>query len=330
MARTRLVLSALAVALSLGAGAPAVAGDDHHGRDKDDHGSFPDRIDLPDGFAPEGIAIGRHGPRAWVGSLVDGDILELDLRTGDRKLLSEGPGTPTVGLMVDRRGRLFAAGGPSGDARVISTRTGDVLATYRLATGSTIINDVALLDGVVWFTDSFAATLHGVPLERDGDLPDQDEVVHLDLHGDWRQVPGFNANGITTTPDRESLLVANTAVGTLYRVDPDTGEADEVDVADIPVTVPVPDDSGPVPFGDGLLRRGRTLYVVQNTADQVAVLRLDEDGERARLREILTDDEFDSPTTVAVYRDSLYLPNARFSDPPQPPDAEYWVTRIDR
>ena len=34
---------------------------------------FPSRIELPDGFEPEGIAIGP-GAKAWLGSLADGDI----------------------------------------------------------------------------------------------------------------------------------------------------------------------------------------------------------------------------------------------------------------
>jgi sugar lactone lactonase YvrE len=328
MDRSYLFLPALAVALSVGAALPATADDggphDGHGH----HRSLPDRIELPDGFQPEGIAAGRHGATAWVGSLVDGDILELDLRTGEHELFAEGPGTPTLGMKVDRRGRLFAAGGPSGEARVFSTRTGELLASYRLATGTTIINDVTLLDGVAWFTDSFAAVLHGLPLGPDGELPGQDEVRHLRLGGQWRQVAGFNANGISSTPDGEALLVASTALGKLFRVDPETGDAEEVELAD--VSTPVPGATGPVPFADGLLRKGRTLYVMQNTANQVAVLRLDEEGERARLREVLTDDDLDSPTTAAVYRDSLYVANARFSEPPQPPDAEYWVTRLDR
>jgi len=329
MARFYLSLPALAVALSLGAALPAAATDDdgpHNGHRH--HGALPDRIELPDGFQPEGIAAGRHGPTAWVGSLVDGDILQLDLRTGDRELLSEGPGTPTVGLTLDRRGRLFAAGGPSGQGRVVSTRSGDVLANYKLATGTTFINDVTLLDGVAWFTDSSNPVLHGVPLGPHGRLPDQDEVMHLKLGGEWRQVPGFDANGIASTPDGEALLVANTALGTVFRVDPETGKAEEVDLPDVPTTVK--GAVGPVAFADGLLRSGRTLYVVQNTANQVAVLRLDEEGDRARLEDVLTSENFDAPTTAAIYRDSLYLPSARFRTKPLPPDAPYWVTRVDR
>src|SRR5918998_1165469 len=66
--------------------------------------TFPDRIELPDGFQPEGIAIGP-GPVAWFGSRVDGDIYEVSLRTGEGEVISQGPGTASVGLKADRRGR---------------------------------------------------------------------------------------------------------------------------------------------------------------------------------------------------------------------------------
>ena len=36
---------------------------------------------------------------------------------------------------------------------------------------------------------------------------------------------------------------------------------------------------------------------------------------------------FDVPTTVAAYRGSLYLPNARFGNA-SPTTADYWVTRL--
>jgi hypothetical protein len=41
----------------------------------------------------------------------------------------------------------------------------------------------------------------------------------------------------------------------------------------------------------------------------------------------LTSPEFDVPTTVAAYRGSLYLPNARFGIA-SPETADYWITRI--
>src|SRR2546421_808047 len=90
--------------------------------------SFPTTIALPDGFPPEGIAIDGH--LAYFGSRLDGSIYRADLRTGTGAVLSKGPGTPSLGLKVDQRGRLFVAGGTGGDARVLDARTGKVLASY--------------------------------------------------------------------------------------------------------------------------------------------------------------------------------------------------------
>ena len=41
----------------------------------------------------------------------------------------------------------------------------------------------------------------------------------------------------------------------------------------------------------------------------------------------LTSPGFDVPTTIASYRHSLYLPNARFTTPPTP-TTDYWITRV--
>src|SRR5437870_3819606 len=72
-------------------------------------GTFPTTIALPPGFPPEGIAIGGH--LAYFGSRLDGSIYRADLRTGTGKIISAGPGTPSLGLKLDHRGRLFVAGG---------------------------------------------------------------------------------------------------------------------------------------------------------------------------------------------------------------------------
>jgi hypothetical protein len=59
------------------------------------------------------------------------------------------------------------------------------------------------------------------------------------------------------------------------------------------------------------------------------VVELNPDGTAGEVVETLTSPDFDVPTTVAAYMDSLYLPNARFgTTDPQP--AAYWITRIDR
>lgn len=277
---------------------------------------FPDRIELPDNFQPEGITIGPRN-QAYLGSRLDGDILRADLRTGRTTTISQGPGTASVGLKIDQRGRLFVAGGPAGTLRVVDSRTGALLRTYQLATGESFVNDVLVSGDTVWVTDSRRATLFRLDLGRRGELPAQ--ATPLPLTGDWVQAPsGTNAaNGISDTPDGRALLVVNSSNGGLYRVDPRTGATTLVDLGGAVLT-----------NGDGLLREGRTLYAVQNRLNQVAVLTLSKDGGSGTLQRTITDDDFDVPTTVARQGRSLYLPNARFSTTPTP-TTEYWITRVD-
>ena len=313
----RIVARAFAAAALTGFLAVSAAGAAQAASSPPGGGKVADLIELPDGFSPEGIAIDPRGT-AYLGSLADGDIYAADLRTGQGEVISQGPGTPSVGLKVDRFGRLFVSGGPSGSARVIDTATGDVLESYQLTTGPAFINDVVLTRDGAWFTNSSAAELYFLPVGPSGELPDASEVVTLPLTGDWVQQPGFNANGIAETTDHKALLVIQSATATLFRVDPATGEATAVDLG-----------GDALPNGDGLLVIGRTLYVVQNFSNAVAVVRLDAQGTRGTIVDELTSPEFDVPTTVAAYGSSLFLPNARFSTPPTPA-TEYDVVRIDR
>jgi sugar lactone lactonase YvrE len=283
----------------------------------------PARIDLPDGFQPEGIAINAAlGPRArfaYLGSLADGDIYRANLQTGKGRVISQGPGTPSVGLKIDPRGRIFVSGGPAGSARVVDARSGGVLARYRFAKAPTFVNDVVLAGRTVWFTDSMRARLYGLPLGRNGKLPRGSAVIKLPLRGQWRHAPNsFNANGIERTPDRAALLVVQTVTGFLFRVDPRTGHARRVDLG-----------STVLKNGDGMLRDGRTLYVVQNQLNRIAVLRLNAKGTTGRLVKAISSTGFDVPTTVARRGASLYLPNARFTTPPTPTTA-YWATHVQR
>ncbi|HEX6760774.1 MAG TPA: hypothetical protein VF086_20540 [Propionibacteriaceae bacterium] len=199
---------------------------------------------------------------------------------------------------------------------MVDVETGRIIRNYSFTTDPAFINDVVLTRDFAWFTNSQAAQLYGVPLNRGG--TPGDDFITLELTGDWEQVVGFNANGIAETPNRQALLVVNSTTDLLYRVDPETGEATQVDLGGTSLT-----------SGDGLLVLGNTLYVVRNQLNQVAVIKLDADGTSGALVDTLTSPDFDVPTTVAAFGNSLYLPNARFTTPPTP-DTPYWVTRIDR
>jgi sugar lactone lactonase YvrE len=315
--RLRLLFAALLSALlSVALLAPAEARPRH---------SYPDRIELPAGFQPEGITIGK-APVAYLGSRTDGDIVAANLKTGQLRLVSEGLGTgfPSIGLKVDKRGLLYVAGGTAGTGRVISARTGKILADYDFTdAANTFVNDVVLTDRYAWFTDSRQAQLYRVERARNGRNADSAEVRTVPLSGEWEQVQVSgpttnNANGIAQTPDGRALLVVNSATGKLFRVDPQTGVATQVDLGGYALT-----------NGDGLLVQGRTLYVVQNRLNRVAVIELNRRGTAGELVKTLTSPDFDVPTTVAAYKGSLYLPNARFGVA-SPLTADYWITRIDK
>ncbi|MFD7667879.1 SMP-30/gluconolactonase/LRE family protein [Streptomyces sp. NPDC059788] len=282
-------------------------------------GGWPTTLPLPDGFQPEGIAIGP-GPYAYFGSLADGSVYRAELATGRGRLItgSLGTGRRSIGLKTDARGRLFVAGGP-GTLRVIDTRSGAVLATYAAGDGQNFVNDVLLTRGAACFTDSFRPQLYVLPLGRHGELPGPDGVRTLPLTGEWVQGPDFTANGIEYTPDRTALLVVNSFAGALFRIDPRTGDARRV-----------PHTGPPLVNGDGLLLLERDLYVVQQAQNAVDVLRLNRSGTRGRAVARITDPRFQVPTTAAACGDRVYLPNARFDVNPPLPTTTYTAVAVAR
>jgi sugar lactone lactonase YvrE len=164
-----------------------------------------------------------------------------------------------------------------------------------------------------WFTDSRAAVLHGVPRGRPG------RVRALPLTGEWVQAPaGTNsANGLVATPDGSGLIVVN--AGRLYRVSLRTGHAAVIAL----------EGAADVTNGDGLVRVGRTLYVVQNRLNKVTVFRLDRRAGTATLTRTITDPRFDVPATAARWGDRLYLVNARFTSP-QTPETTFNAVAVPR
>jgi sugar lactone lactonase YvrE len=279
--------------------------------------ALPDTIRLPDGFQPEGIAAGR-GTSLYVGSIPTGAIWKGDARTGQGRVLVPGrDGRAAIGIKVDRRDRIFVAGGPTGQAFVYDARTGADLASYRLTSLTpTFVNDVVVTRRAAYFTDSLNQQLYVVPLGRHGRLPGQDAVRTLPLTGELRYTAGFNLNGIAAAKGGRVLLAVQSNTGLLFRINPRTGETHEVDLGGASLT-----------NGDGLLLRGRTLYVVRNQLNQIAVVRLDGSLRSGRVVDTLTDPDFDVPTTITFTAGSLYAVNARFSTPPTP-DTRYDIVRV--
>src|SRR5215218_10267621 len=259
----------------------------------------PTRINLPDGWQPEGIA--SNGSQLYVGSIPTGAVYTINSRTGRGRVLVRGRnGRAAIGLKV-ATGRLF----------VYSARTGRPVRAFRLTTSQdTFVNDVAVTSQAAYFTDSRRAVLYVVPRSlgprRVLNLPD------IPLRS------GNNLNGIAATPDGNTLIAVQTNAGLLWRIDANTGRAAQINL-----------NGGTLPNGDGLLLSGSTLYVVQNRLSRIAVVSLQADLASGRVTRTIASRQFDVPTTVARVGNRLYAANARFTTTASP-TTRYWVTRVSR
>lgn len=284
------------------------------------HQAFPEVIPLPNGFQPEGIASGR-GNTFYVGSIPTGAVYRGDVRSGEGEVLVPAQeGRSAIGLKYDSRsGLLFVSGGNTGFAYVYDGKTGANVAEIQLSTTPSFINDVVITKDAAYFTNSFQPVFYRVPLARHGGLPPAPTSEEIPLGGDFQFIPdAFNSNGIAATPNGRSLIIVNSSEGALYKVDPVTGDATRIDLG-----------GGSVPNGDGLLLQGKTLYVVQNQLNQIAVVRLKSDFTSGSIVNTITSELFRVPTTIARFGNSLYAVNARFGTPPTP-DTEYEVVRVPR
>jgi sugar lactone lactonase YvrE len=274
---------------------------------------FPQVIQLPRGFQPEGIEVGK-GVTFYVGSVASGAIYRGSLRTGAGAVLVPGEaGKAATGIELDNRNRLWVAGAGTGKAYVYDARTAAPIRTYSFASADTFINDVVVTRDAAIFTDSRKAVLYRVPIGSGGALG---AFQSIPITGDFTLASGFNLNGIDATPNGKSLIAVQSNAGKLFRIDPATG---------IARTISLGGES--VPNGDGILLTGKTLYVVQNQLNRVAVISLAADLASGRVVTRLADPDFAVPTTIDDHGRRLYAVKARFGTP-SPSTAEYQVVQL--
>jgi sugar lactone lactonase YvrE len=294
---TRVVLSLLALSLVAAVALPAAAS------------RTPQVIVLPGATSAEGIAAGR-GATFYAGDLFAGDIFRGNIRRGTAELFIDAPvGRMAVGMAADlRHDLLFVAGGFTGQAYVYDLRTGASVASYDLGNPETsIINDVTVTKAGAWFTDSFQARLYFVPISRAG-VPGPSRTLALsgpaaDTSGD------FNLNGIQATANGKTLIVAHSANGQLYTVDPRTGASATIAGVSVPQV-------------DGIVLQGRRLWAVQNT-NQVTRIRLRRHLTSGVVEKVITSDLFQVPATAALFGRRLAVVNAKF-DTGIPPTADQY------
>ena len=127
----------------------------------------------------------------------------------------------------------------------------------------------------------------------------------------------FELNGIVAAGHKR-LIAVQSRLGKLFVINARNGRTHEIDLG-----------GATTPNGDGLLLHGRTLYVVQNRDNKIAVIHLEHGLRRGEIKRYLTDDDFDVPTTIAERGGFLWAVNARFTTPPTP-TTPYDVVRVSR
>lgn len=266
--------------------------------------AFPEKIALPDRFAPEGIEIAL-GNTFWVGSRETGAIWTGNLRTGAGRFFVQGDTTGPMtrgatGIEYDR-GRLWVARAGLGTVRIYNARTAALLREYQLAEAPTFINDIVVTKRAAFLTDSQRPVLYRIALSKNG-APGALTTIELTGTGDYQHVAGFNLNGIVATANGKRLIAVSSAAEKLFLINPST-----------PATTKAIDIGAyDLENGDGLLLQGRTLYVVQNRSNKVAVFQLSPDLTTATFVRAITDGDFDIPTTIDRAGERLYVVNARF------------------
>jgi sugar lactone lactonase YvrE len=282
---------------------------------------FPETIALPlnpaNAWMAEGIAIAPGGT-IYSGSRANGAVWAGSLRTGEGDIVVPGvAGRVAVGVDYDR-GRLFVAGGGTGTGFVYDAETGATIAMYGFANAPppTFVNDVVVTRTAAWFTDSNRAVLYKVPLGPGGEPGGTFETVPLT--GDIVFQPGFNVNGIDATPSGKMLVIVQSNLGKLFTVDPQ-GVTDEIELT-----------GGDALNGDGILLDGKTLYVVKNVQNRIAVIALAPDLGSGLVRGHITDPDFDVPTTIDEFGKWLYAVNGRFTTMPITPETLYTIVQVEK
>ena len=304
--------------------------------------AYPNILPLPNGFQPEGIVIGPEN-NFYVGSIISGKIYKGDLRTGKGDIFIDPSefgieNAQAVGMALDERsGYLFVAAGLDieppffGTVQIYDYRNGTHVKTYSFNSDYPVfINDVIVTKNAAFFTDCFSPILFKIPLNKNGQLPEDDETIVLPMTGFSTipiGLPGFPfpvfGNGIDAINSGKMLIVGNLERGELYAVDSVTGDSSIIDLG-----------GQYLYYADGILLDGKTLYVVQNILNQISVVELNDDFHSGSVVKIINSSNLRIPSTIAEFGNYLYAVNARFDVAPPTgglfPDVDFEVVKISK
>ena len=275
-------------------------------------GQGPDiaRYELPpDVTFPEGIAFDPSQNVIYTGSAATGNLVRMTL---DKKqttvvapagtLMAVEPFPALLGMKLDAAGRLWVAGGRTGQMVVVDSRNGKVLKKFETPLkGKSLINDVVIVGPSAYFTDSLTPTLWRVTAHGDdiGELEPWLQFAGTPLE---YTTPGANLNGIAATADGRNLIVVQMNKGLLFRIGVEDKRVAPIDIGGESVAT-----------GDGLVLDGRTLYVVRQGEQEIVTIQLSDDLGKGRVVSRFKDPALAWPATAAKAGDRLLVVNTQFN-----------------
>ncbi len=270
-----------------------------------------------DNVFPEGVSYDTATGKFYVGSTTDGTLYVGDVNNPAEMTIFSPCGADervvAVGTKVDSNGKLWVAGGRTGKMWVYDTTDGSLVAQFTTPAGEAFINDMAITDSGVYFTDSFRPIIWRV---TNLDAPEAE--AWLDLTGSAiNYTPGFNLNGIVATPDGKNLIVVHSIEGELYRINTETKEVFWVQTGTIPLTA-----------GDGLAYVNGVVYVLRNSYAEIVRIDLAEDLNSGGGGEVTYSDLFIYPTTLAFTGNTFLVANSQFNNQGGSPILPFTVAQI--
>ena len=313
MFEARRVLTAvtLGAAATAVAATAAVAQPRSHGSHGNKHGAKAERVFTlaPDPAAnPEGIAVGKHGT-FYVSITGDGAIYSGSLGSDTvTPFIPGSTGDSAVGIKV-RKGKLYVAGGMTGNIKVYDLKTKALLATFATGAGGFLNDLVVTRKGDVFVTDSFRPMIWHVTAAQV--KAGTGTPTGLDVSGSITFTDGaFNLNGIVQK-DKRRLIVVQSNTGQLWRIDLAKGLDAIKKITEI--------KGVSVPGGDGMiLDRGRLVVVQGGPPAQLNFVKLRHGARKAKSERTQTSDNLHGPSTVARDGKFYLVVNADFATSTKP------------
>ena len=200
---------------------------------------------------------------------------------------------------------IFAGVFTNGGINVYDASSGELIEEIIFG-DNLLINDVLVTDTGVYGTDSINPALYKIPLDESGN-PNSTAWEKIEMAGFVMNPTGsgFNANGLVGDPDGTELVVVNIKTGILYDVDTESGSASPIDIQG---------EEQLFTDGDGMYMESRTLYIMQNFLEKIAVVQLSDDLTQGTFVKNLVSDQFAIPTTITGFGDSIYAINTHFCE----------------